>query len=194
MKTSLCIIILTFCGTILIPQIGSSQSKFELVKFGTKDEGSIEGAFFATGSKKVVIFAHGAIFNKESWYFLAEKFQELGINCLSIDFRGYGNSRAGSTDKKYYDIMGAIEYLNNQGYSDISIIGGSMGGTATLVALAQINTPVNKAILLAPAGGPPIESENTDKFFVVLFFVSIAYENDNTAKHHGKSPKVLQYL
>ena len=73
---------------------------WELIDFSTEDGGRIEASFFSASNSKVVIFAHGAIFNKESWYFLAEAFQHKGVSALSIDFRGYGNSTAGSTTKK----------------------------------------------------------------------------------------------
>lgn len=59
------------------------------MKFITEDGASIEAAYFKASSKKAVIFAHGAIFDKESWCFLAEKFQDLNIASLSIEFRVY---------------------------------------------------------------------------------------------------------
>lgn len=167
MKKTKYLVLAALVMLILYPQPGISKVNFELVNFTTEDGGSIEAAFFKADTKKVVIFAHGAIFNKESWYFLAEKFQDQHVTALSIDFRGYGESIGGSTNKKLYDILGAISYLRGQGYTDINIIGGSMGGAAVLSALALVKTPVSKVILLAPAGGPPINSAETDKFFVV---------------------------
>ena len=151
---------------MVIPIPGSAQERFNLVKFETADGGDIEGAFFPANSGKVVIFAHGAIFNKESWYFLNEQLQELDIASLSIDFRGYGNSKAGDTGNKYYDILGAIAYLKGQGYRDINIVGGSMGGAAVLTALAKEEVPVNRVVLMAPAGGPPVKSAEIDKLFI----------------------------
>ena len=82
----------------------------------------------------VVIFAHGAIFNKESWYFLAEKLQQKGIASLSIDFSGYGKSKAG-TGGLPNDILGAVAYLKTKKYNKIAIVGGSMEGAAVLNAL-----------------------------------------------------------
>src|SRR5210317_959602 len=127
---------------------------FGLVQFGTDDGGRIEASFFKAGKDKAVIFTHGAVFNKESWYFLAEMFQQKGVSALSIDFRGYGNSMGGSSAKKMYDVLAAISYLKEQGFSDINVVGASMGGAAVLQALDQISFPVNKVVLLAPAGGP----------------------------------------
>jgi len=73
----------------------------------------------------MVIFAHGAIFNKESWYFLAEEFQEMDVSALSIDFRGYGNSVTGNTKKKLFDVLGAIAYVEKKGFNEICIVGAS---------------------------------------------------------------------
>lgn len=144
---------------------------FELIGFDTEDGGQIEASLFKAGNdkanRKAVIFAHGAIFNKESWYFLAKAFQGKGISALSIDFRGYGNSTPGSSTKKMYDILGAIAYMKEQGFSDISLVGGSMGGAAVLMALSNNSIPINKVVLLAPAGGPAMESTASDKMFVV---------------------------
>ena len=114
-----------------------------------------------------MIFALGAMFNKESWYFLAEAFLRNGVAALPIDFRGYGNSTSGSTSKKMYDILGAISYLNEQGFTDINVVGASMGGAAVLLALSNNSIPIQKAVLLAPAGGPAIASTASDKLFVV---------------------------
>ena len=140
---------------------------YELVNFDTEDSGKIEASLFKASNSKVVVFAHGAIFDKESWYFLAEAFQRKGITALPIDFRGYGNSTSGSTTKKMYDVLGAISYLNKQGYTEINIIGASMGGAAVLSALSNNPIPIHKVVLLAPAGGPAIESTASDKLFIV---------------------------
>ena len=138
-----------------------------LVSFGTEDGGKIEASLFSASNSKAVVFAHGAIFDKESWYFLAEAFQRKGVSALPIDFRGYGNSTSGSTTKKMYDVLGAISYLNKQGYTEINIIGASMGGAAVLSALSNNPIPIHKVVLLAPAGGPPINSAVGDKLFIV---------------------------
>jgi len=139
----------------------------QLVNFGTEDGGKIEASLFNASNSKAVVFAHGAIFDKESWYFLAEAFQRKGITALPIDFRGYGNSMSGSTTKKMLDVLGAISYLREQGYTQINIVGASMGGATVLLALSNNSIPIHKVVLLAPAGGPAIESTASDKLFIV---------------------------
>lgn len=152
--------------TVLSGQKAMAQS-WELVNFGTEDGGDIEASFFYTSNSKAVVFAHGAIFNKESWYFLAEAFQSKGVSALAIDFRGYGNSTPGSTTKKMYDILGAISYLKARGFTDINVVGASMGGAAVLLALSNNSIPIHKVVVLAPAGGPAIISTASEKLFVV---------------------------
>ena len=159
------VFILVFFAVLSSPK--AMAQAYELVNFSTEDGGKIEASFFKADNSKAVIFAHGAIFNKESWYFLAEEFQRKGVSALSIDFRGYGNSTSGTTSKKMYDILGAISYLKEQSFTDINVVGGSMGGAAVLLALSNNSTPIHKVVLLAPAGGPAIESTTTDKLFVV---------------------------
>jgi len=165
MKFNRIILILGFLAALSSP--GAIAQSYELVKFNTEDSGKIEASFFHADSSKAVIFAHGAIFNKESWYFLAEVFQRKGVSALAIDFRGYGNSTSGSTSKKMYDILGAISYLNEQGFTNINLVGASMGAAAGLMALSNISTPIHKVVLLAPAGGPAIVSTVSEKLFVV---------------------------
>ena len=146
----------------------AAQNKYEIISFTTDDSCKIDAAFFEADKQKVVIFAHGAIFNKESWYFLAEKFQTLGISSLSIDFRGYGNSTNKNSNQKYYDILGAVQYLSIKGFTDINIIGASMGGNAVLQALSHTkDSLISKVVLLAPAGGPLITSKTINKLIIV---------------------------
>lgn len=168
-----------------------SQNKFELIKFNTEDGGIIEASFFSSQTKKVVIFAHGAVFNKESWYFLAKKFQNQNIASLSIDFRGYGNSQAGNSNKKLFDILGAITYLKNHGFEDINIIGSSMGGAAVLSALPLTTPSLNKIVLMAPAGGPPVKLEKTDKLFIVSKGESM-YSRIKTIYDKSNNPKKIK--
>jgi esterase/lipase len=152
-----------------IQSVTATSNGFELITYTTEDNGVIEASFFkGTDHNLVVIFAHGAIFNKESWYFLAEKLQNKGISSLSIDFRGYGNSKKGTTNKKSLDILGAIDYLKSKGFNSIAIVGGSMGGAAVLSALhTKTDNILKKVILLAPAGGAGIASKSIKKLFIV---------------------------
>jgi len=171
---------------INIQVVFAQKDNFELITYPTEDNGVIEAALFKAENDLVVIFAHGAIFNKESWFFMAKKLQKLGISSLSIDFRGYGKSKKGSTGKKAYDILGAIDFLKEKGYDQIAIVGGSMGGAAVLDALEiKMDKAIKKVVLLAPAGGSAIQNKSVNKLFVVsknegLFSRVNSIYNDST--------------
>ncbi len=171
----------------------ATSNGFELITYTTEDHGVIEASFFKGKSQDfVVIFAHGAIFNKESWYFLAEKLQNKGIASLSIDFRGYGNSKKGTTNKKSLDILGAIDYLKDKGFNSIAIVGGSMGGAAVLSALnTKTDSVIKKAVLLAPAGGAGIASKFIKKLIIVSKNEGL-FKKVNTIFNESSQPKQLK--
>ena len=163
-------IFLLFCSSVTTHAIQTfkSQENFKLITYPTEDGGTIEASLFEGKKDLVVIFAHGAVFNKESWYFLAEKLQAKGVASLSINFRGYGNSKTGTSNNLAFDILGAIDYLKDQGYKNISLVGGSMGGAAILNALEiKTNESLKKVVLLSPAGGHAITSNSIEKLIVV---------------------------
>ncbi len=153
---------------INIQPIMATNDGFELITYTTEDGGIIEASFFKGDQDLVVIFAHGAIFNKESWYFLAQRLQKENMSSLSLDFRGYGKSKKGSTNKRSLDILGAVNYLKGKGFKKIAIVGGSMGGAAVLNALdIKTDSVIRKVALLAPAGGNRIASNSIKKLIVV---------------------------
>ena len=144
------------------------QDNFKLITYSTEDGGTIEASLFEGKKDLVIIFAHGAVFNKESWYFLAEKLQSKGIASLSIDFRGYGNSKTGTSNNLALDILGAIDYLKDQGFKNIALVGGSMGGAAILNALElKTDEALKKVVLLSPASNKGIASTTLKKLIVV---------------------------
>ncbi len=121
------------------------------INIPTADGGIVYGDFYPAGEQAVVL-AHGAVFNRKSWSELVEPLLENNISVLAIDFRGYGESLAGSGGKEN-DVLAALEFLKQQnGMSKVSLLGASMGGRA--VALAAIKAPpgsMDKIILLSPA-------------------------------------------
>lgn len=171
----------------------ATSNDFELITYTTQDNGVIEASFFkGTDRQLAVIFAHGAIFNKESWYFLAEKLQGKGIASLSIDFRGYGNSKKGTTNKRSLDILGAVDYLKTKGFNSIAIVGGSMGGAAVLSALdTKTDSVIKKVVLLAPAGGAGITSTSIKKLIIVSKDEGL-YKRVNSIYNETTQPKELK--
>lgn len=183
-------IVLLFCSSITFAfEISKNKENFKLISYSTEDGGTVEASLFEGKKDLVVIFAHGAVFNKESWYFLAEKLQSKGIASLSIDFRGYGNSKTGTTNNLALDILGAVSYLKDQGYKTISLVGGSMGGAAIMNALElKSDDTLKKVVLLSPASSNGITNTSLEKLFIAtqdegLFArVKIAFETSAEPK------------
>ena len=129
---------------------------FQEVKIALVGTAETKADFFAGQSVRSVILAPGAMFSKESWHFLAERFQELGISSVALN--------SGSTP----DLLNAVAFLKAKGVKNITLIGASAGGAGVLFTLQdKIDPLVDSVILLAPAGGLPIKSEQVKKLFIV---------------------------
>jgi len=134
----------------------AAMTHFQEVKITIAENVETEADYFTGKSARAVILAPGAMFNKESWHFLSGRFQELGINSVALN--------SGSTP----DLLNAIEFLKTKGIKKITILGASAGAAGVLYTLQDTIDPlVDSVILLAPAGGRPIQSEQVRKLFVV---------------------------
>jgi pimeloyl-ACP methyl ester carboxylesterase len=150
--------------------LASNQDLYKEISFLTTDKGNIVANLYGKGDHAVVL-AHGAIFNKESWHHLAVTLSEHDFMVMSIDFRGYGKSVAGSKKKALdEDVTGAFNYLKSKGAKKISLIGGSMGGGAVAQAatMAQKGN-LYRVILLSPV---PIGNPEQIKADKLLFIAS----------------------
>jgi pimeloyl-ACP methyl ester carboxylesterase len=144
----------------------------ERVSFWTQDGALVYADLYGNGDHAVVL-AHGGRFNKESWIHQARALEAAGFRALAIDFRGYGDSRGpGQADPLSaplrLDVLAAVRYLRANGATTVSIIGGSMGGSAAADALAESEVgEIDHAVLLgSDAGGSP-ERLQGPKLFIV---------------------------
>jgi len=124
------------------------------VNFQTTDKAIIHANFNMRGSH-VVLLAHGAIFNKESWGEFEQALLDQGYTVLAIDFRGYGQSTQGAEGGALYrDILAGVQFLQTQKAIDkITVLGASMGATAAVQANVYVQGKgMDQLILLSPAG------------------------------------------
>ena len=142
---------------ILPPKTRAGGMQVQEVKIAITGTAETEAAFFPAKSDRAVVLAPGAMFSKESWYFLAERFQKRGNSSLALN--------SGSTP----DLLNGIAYLQNRGVENIAIVGASAGGAGVLLTLEEqkIDPRVDTVILLAPAGGEPLKSKTIRKLFIV---------------------------
>lgn len=130
----------------------------EEVSFESPDGGTVYADRYGSG-KHAVVLAHGGRFNRETWNKQAAALAKAGFQVLAFDFRGYGISSGPGSDSPmdaplYNDVLGAVRYLRQSGATEVSVIGGSLGGGAAFDALVKMNPgEIDRVIGLGSAGG-----------------------------------------
>jgi pimeloyl-ACP methyl ester carboxylesterase len=141
------------------------------VSFPTQDGGVVSADEYGRGARGVVL-AHGGKFNKESWAKQAQELEKTGFHVLAIDFRGYGQSRAGKPSKSpyddlQYDVLAAVRYLHRHGAKSVAIVGASMGGGAAAQASIEAAPgEIGRMVLLAPSSVDHPEEMKGRKLFI----------------------------
>jgi len=148
--------VITIAAAILFAAAAASSTP-EPVTFPTSDGGVLVGDLYGTGERGLVL-AHGGRFDKESWAKQAKAFAASGFRVLAFDFRGYGKSRGpGHADPMSAplerDVLAAVRYLREAGARPVSIVGGSMGGSAGADAAALSDPGTIEAVVLIGSGG-----------------------------------------
>jgi pimeloyl-ACP methyl ester carboxylesterase len=157
------------CGPARAPEAPSPPRG---VSFPSSDGGVVFADAYGSGAHALLL-AHGGRYDKSSWAREAQYFAQAGLYVLAIDFRGRGSSRGPApSDDPYagleFDVLGAVDWLRAQGAERISILGGSMGGTAAARALAlDGGRAIDDVVLLAH--GPTVEGAKLAgrKLFVI---------------------------
>jgi pimeloyl-ACP methyl ester carboxylesterase len=145
------------------------------VSFPAPDGYRLNADLYGDGIRAVVL-VHGGRFNKESWKKQAQVLSDSGFRVLAIDFRGYGQTKAGTTtvdDNSYPDVLTAVRYLHSTGSNSVSVVGASMGGDATADAvMAERPGEIDRVIFLGSAGGDAPERLAPQLKVRKLFIVS----------------------
>lgn len=142
------------------------------VSFPTEDGGIIYADLYGEGDRAVVL-AHGGRFNKESWEKQARILVAANFRVLAIDFRGYGKSTGpGQSDLMsslhYLDVLAAVRYLRAGGAKTVSIVGGSLGGSAAGDAsIASRPGEIDRLVFLGAAPDGPADKLKSPSLFIV---------------------------
>jgi alpha-beta hydrolase superfamily lysophospholipase len=144
----------------------------EPVSFQTPDGWTIHADLYGTGDRGVVL-AHGGRFTKGSWAKQARELVKAGFRVLAIDLRGYGLSQEGPASARAdfaspLDVLAAVRYLRKNGAQTVSVVGGSMGGTAAADASAQAEPgEIDRVVLLGAYASVAPETLRVRKLFIV---------------------------
>lgn len=156
----------------LSPSFPPNTPAPEPISFKTEDGAQISGDLYGKGDRGVVL-VHGGRFIKESWWKQARTLADAGYRVLSINLRGYGQSKGpGDSDifsaPLYQDVLGAVRYLHQTGAKTVSLIGGSLGGGAAGDAMIHAKPgEIDRAVFLGSQGSDPPEKMSGRKLFII---------------------------
>jgi len=119
--------------------------EYESVQLKTPDGETIAGWYIpaaAEESRRTVLFCHGNAGNISHRLYTLQLIHELGLNCLIVDYRGYGESTGKPTEKgTLTDIRTAWDWLINEKQKtpdDIIIFGRSLGGSIAAITAVEV--------------------------------------------------------
>lgn len=129
------------------------------ISFLTPDKIKLIGILEKSKEKnnKIVILCHGITVDKNEDGIFAELSNNLvknGFDCLRFDFRGHGESSGKQEEMtiagELVDLATIFNWLKNQGYKDISLLGASFGG-GIVSLFASCRPEIKKLVLWNPA-------------------------------------------
>lgn len=143
------------------------------------------GTVFGSGSCGVV-FSHGAVFDKESWYPQARAVAERGHVAFPIDLEEFSAA----------EVMSAVEYLRSERDVDrIVLVGASAGGPPVLEASATVEEPIRGTVALAAAGGSEYASQLRGRSLFVVAEGDSGSRNRTESMHEdAPDPTALELI
>lgn len=143
-----------------------------VVSFPTADGGVVDGDLYGAGGRGVVL-VHGGRFDKASWKPQALELERLGMRVLSINLRGKGASRGPGMEDMFTapfgnDVIAAVRYLRQIGAVSVSLVGGSIGGSAAAAAVPMARPgEIDGLVLLGAEPDTAAEKLAVRKLYIV---------------------------
>ncbi len=116
------------------------QVQREIITLTTEDGLKLSGTLYRQEGDLAVVYAHMGISDQSSWIPFAMDTAKQGITALTFSFRCFGSSDCSQgieTEIHLLDVLSAIHYLQDQGFTRIVCMGASMGAAACLNASMQ---------------------------------------------------------
>jgi pimeloyl-ACP methyl ester carboxylesterase len=185
--------------TLAIFLFASLARAQEHVSFPAPDGYRLGADLYGSGARGVVL-AHGGRFTMESWDKQARILAKAGFRVLALDFRGYGQTIAGTQttdDKSYPDVLTAVRYLHSAGAKSVSVVGASMGGDAAAdAAIAARPGEIDRIVFLGSDGGDTPERLPGRKLFIVSRndASSEGLRLPRISEHYGRAPEPKQLV
>ncbi|NQV00492.1 MAG: hypothetical protein HQ538_07165 [Parcubacteria group bacterium] len=132
-----------------------SRQEFR-VKFSDPEGSEVTGIFVKNykhiKTSKAMLLVHGKGANATQLLPYVQKLRTMDLDFLSIDLRTQGPGFLDTFNttqlglKEALDVVGGINYLASKGYSEVVVYGYSIGGAATLNALAKFKNYLSPQI------------------------------------------------
>ena len=118
--------------------------QYEVVSLVTPDGESLAAWFVpAEGADRTVLFCHGNAGNISHRLDTLKMFHELRLNCLIVDYRGYGQSSGKPTEKgTLIDILTGYQWLiedKDTNPEQIILFGRSLGGSIAAIVAKDVH-------------------------------------------------------
>src|SRR6266487_2405444 len=113
-----------------------AEAKSQAVSVTARDGVRLAGWFYPKrDSGRAIIFAHGlngcSLCSFEGKFDVFQsQLNEAGYNLLAFDFRGHGQSGGVHVtfgEEERWDILGAVDWLHQHGFTQIAVLGTSLG-------------------------------------------------------------------
>jgi undecaprenyl-diphosphatase len=130
-----------------------AQIPTNAVEIPAADGQTLRGTYFAPhGEAPAVLLVHQLYTTQSSWNFLVTPLTEAGFNVLTIDLRGYGQTRGRiNWQAAREDIVKWAAWLDEQsGVQSVSMIGSSMGAVLAMDGCFSYE-PCTRVVALSPA-------------------------------------------
>jgi dipeptidyl aminopeptidase/acylaminoacyl peptidase len=114
---------------------------------------------------RVLILVHGRYQNKAAYLAVAKPLWDAGYSLLLFDLRGHGQSTYVPCTygiKEQWDVIGAARFAQQKGFAPASlgVIGWSLGGASTLMAMGSTNDFAAAVADSAYANSDPLLARN----------------------------------
>ncbi len=149
------LLIVAGCGRVATEEAGSGSAAGQAVVLATEDGVTLKASFYPKESNNAVILVHMLNSNRQSYNEFALRLnRRFGV--LSVDSRGHGESDLDWNDfsekdfnSMVLDVKAAKAFLSGKGFSEVYLVGASIGAN-TVLNYAAADDSIKKIVLLSP--------------------------------------------
>ena len=181
----------------------------KLITFRTLDGVALDGAWYRPengarpGTAALLVHGKARNFYTGPSRFLAPHIVDRGLAVLAINRRGHDviyskpgvREPAGAAYEVFadsqHDVLGAADWLAEQGYPRTALVGHSFGGVASAYFAAEHPDRVTALVLCSPAAGGPAYLERVSKEWLAGDALPVLLERAREIRAAGRGEELL---